>query len=112
MNERRYITITIENFDDLVTKYLEALDRIMDLEIESYEIQEELLKKKTNKYIKRVTAATATHHPEQSPLHNITGVEFTLRKNSEISLSDFCTHFYALSFRFIKYFTSKRTKKP
>lgn len=45
MNERRYITITIESFDDLVTKYLEALDRIMDLEIELYEIQEELLEK-------------------------------------------------------------------
>ena len=42
MRHEGYITITEDSYDDLVSKYLRALDRIMGLEIELFEIQEEL----------------------------------------------------------------------
>lgn len=45
MKRKEYITITEDSWDNLVTKYLQALDRIMDLEIELFEIQEEISEK-------------------------------------------------------------------
>lgn len=45
MKRKEYITITEGSRDDLITKYLQALNRIMDLEIELFEIQEELAEK-------------------------------------------------------------------
>lgn len=46
MKRKEYITITEDSWDDLITKYLQALNRIMDLEIELFEIQEELAEKR------------------------------------------------------------------
>lgn len=43
MRREKDITITENSYDDLISKYLRALDRIMDLEIELFEIQEELM---------------------------------------------------------------------
>lgn len=45
MKHKKYIKITEDSWDDLITKYLQALDRIMDLEIELFEIQEEMSEK-------------------------------------------------------------------
>lgn len=38
MNRKKYITVTGDSCDHLITKYLETLKRIMDLEIELFEI--------------------------------------------------------------------------
>lgn len=43
MRREKDITITEDSYDDLISKYLRALEQIMDLEIELFEIQEELM---------------------------------------------------------------------
>ena len=42
MNNREYITMRIEKYDEMVFQYLDALDRIFDLELEVFELQEKL----------------------------------------------------------------------
>ena len=42
MNNREYITIRIEKYDEMVFQYLDAMDRIFDLELEVFELQEKL----------------------------------------------------------------------
>ena len=42
MNNREYITMRIEKYDEMVFQYLDALDRIFDLELEVFELQENL----------------------------------------------------------------------
>lgn len=42
MENKPFITITEESYDDMITKYVQAVNRIMDLEMELYELQEEL----------------------------------------------------------------------
>lgn len=41
MNKKTF-EIEIEVYDEMVFRYLSALDRIMDLELENYELLEEL----------------------------------------------------------------------
>lgn len=40
--KKKTFEIEIEVYDEMVFQYLSALDRIMDLELENYELQEEL----------------------------------------------------------------------
>lgn len=42
MTDTAYITIRSDDYDDLVAKYLKAKDTIMVLELEIFELQEEL----------------------------------------------------------------------
>ena len=42
MDNRKYITIRIETYDEMVFRYLDSLDRIFDLELEIFELQEKL----------------------------------------------------------------------
>ena len=42
MNNREYITMRIEKYDEMVFQYLDALDRIFDLELEVFELHEKL----------------------------------------------------------------------
>ena len=42
MDNREYITIQIEKYEEMVFQYLDALDRIFDLELEVFELQERL----------------------------------------------------------------------
>lgn len=40
--KKKTFEIEIEVYDEMVFQYLSALDRIMDLELKNYELQEEL----------------------------------------------------------------------
>ena len=40
--KKKTFEIEIGGYDEMVFQYLSALDRIMDLELENYELQEEL----------------------------------------------------------------------
>ena len=42
MNNREFITIRIEKYEEMVFQHFDALDRIFDLELEIYELQEKL----------------------------------------------------------------------
>ena len=42
MDSREYITIRIEKYDEMVSQYWDAMDRIFDLELEIFELQEKL----------------------------------------------------------------------
>ena len=45
MESKKYIKIPADSWDDLIAKYHQALNRIMDLEIGLFEIQEEISEK-------------------------------------------------------------------
>ena len=42
MNNREYITIRIEKYEEMVSQYWDAMDRISDLELEVFELQDNL----------------------------------------------------------------------
>ena len=42
MDNRKYITIRIEKYEEMVFQYRDAMDRILDLELEVFELQEKL----------------------------------------------------------------------
>ena len=42
MNNREYITIRIEQYEEMVSLYWDAMDRISDLELAVFELQDKL----------------------------------------------------------------------
>lgn len=42
MNKTKYLSIKVEVYEDMIFRYLKAMEHISDLELELFELQEEL----------------------------------------------------------------------
>lgn len=45
MNKKEYISIKVEVYEEMIFRYFKAAEQISDLELEIFELQEELSKK-------------------------------------------------------------------